>query len=565
MKLTGSGVILTNERIVAFFKQNTSPSIHQAFENNALSFITMVEGVLERQLTESSKDREHQALQQLLSTFEENQKLWMDSMMDSLHQRVRNTTEGVIDKVDARVSHLAKQVDLTVSQAVSRIDLKLLTESISDAVKSWLEATTKEAGLDIKLSLNNFQTQLTEHLRSTVTGPLDSIKSQVMEHIPSVVDNRMRDGLMILEKDIGEVKAGFLNGHLDTLLHKALEKVSQNRGDIQALQSSLPHMVKNVVKNELCKVEQQVSDITSIVDNKLLERLSHVGREVSDAAISTRKARTDTENLIAKVEHLEKQVIVQNTRVAHASSKTRGVVGESIVYDQLSEKLHDRDGYSIEPVGGTAHACDFLIKRQGYPDVRIDSKSYESKEKVRSKEVKKFQSDLIHNGCHGIMLSLHSGVVGKGPFIDIEQLSNHKLAIYLSNTGTNCVDVVLDALSIIYRLDPLVSKQDEGDIRLSPECIERIRTTISEFGEKAIAVRNKLRDSISLLNDMLDTIREQLLKALPIPNGSHHTASPVQEGGAAPCVCDKCGYCAKNMTGLAAHKRHCKKMAESQS
>eukprot|EP00952_Eustigmatos_sp_NYUAD-ZCMA_P005949 25763-Eustigmatos_ZCMA.PRE.1 len=74
-----------------------------------------------------------EGLQRLLSTFEEKQKLLMSSVVDTVSQRVRSATEGMVDKVDERVSHMAKQVDLHVTSAVSRLDFQSLTTSISDA------------------------------------------------------------------------------------------------------------------------------------------------------------------------------------------------------------------------------------------------------------------------------------------------------------------------------------------------------------------------------------------------------------------------------------------------
>lgn len=558
MKIVSGGVLVTNERVVEFFKNNMSPSIASAFDSHALAFVTILEEALQRQSSENLKDRELEGLQRLLSSFEDNQKVFMNSVVDTLSQRVRSATDGVVDKVDERVSNMAKQVDLHVTSAVARLDFQSLTSSISDAVKSWLEATTKEAGMDLKLSLSNFQAHVTDSLRHSVTMPLDNIKSQVFEQLPNVIDNRMRDGLVLLEKDITEVKTTLNNGHFDTLLHQALERLSQNRGDVQALHSSLPHMLKETIMGALRKVEDEITDVRNVVDNKMLERLSLVQSEASEAAIAARRSRTDTEQLIQKVDSLEKQLIVKHTKAANTSSKERGVIGESIVFDQLGEKLMERDGYTIESTTGIAHACDFLVRRHGYPDVRIDSKAYDSKEKVRTKEVKKFKSDLLHNGCHGIMVSLYSGIVGKGTTIDIEQLSNNKLAIYLSNTGPN-IDAVLDALAIIYKLNPLVTSDttdQEDNLRLSAENLQKIKSILVEFGEKSITLRTKLKDSLALINDLHDNLLEQLLKSLPSYTPSTDTVTLT--GGTPLFICD-CGYNAKNGPGLASHRRSCKK------
>lgn len=550
MKLTSEGVLLTNDRVIQFFENNTSPAIASAFEDHVVTFVAILDEALKQQSSANLHDRELESLARLLTSFEKKQQLLMGSLLETVDQRIRTTTEGMVDKVDSRVSTLAKQVDVSVSASVSRLDLGTLTESISHVMKTWLETLTKQNGLDLK----TFESQVTENIRSMVTIPLDTMKTKVFEQLPTTIDSRIRDGLVLFERDLADIKKGVVDGRLDNLLHQALEKVGDNRGDIQTLHSSFPHIVKEIVLGALRKVEDQVNDVRSLVDNKILERLSLMQYEMSETASASRRTRTETEQLKAKIEDLEKQVLIQNTRGKYASNRAKGDDGENTLFDMLSERLIDRDGFSLELVAGQAQSCDILVRKEAHPDIRIDTKNYVSKEKVRAKEVKKFVRDLTATGCHGIMVSLHSGIVGKAPTFDIEQLDNGKLAVYLSNT--NCVDSVIDTISVIHRLHAiLVLKQDEeNEVRFSPEVIQKIRAILLEFGEKMTTIRTKLQESINILNDVHNVHLEQILKTITT-NASDRNAIEILKGGGS-FVC-ACGVVCKSGTGLASHKRKC--------
>ena len=60
------------------------------------------------------------------------------------------------------------------------------------------------------------------------------------------------------------------------------------------------------------------------------------------------------------------------------------------------------------PPGGTARACDILIKRVGRSDVRVQVKNFGADKCVGVRDVEKFERDLMQTG---IMCSLNSGIV----------------------------------------------------------------------------------------------------------------------------------------------------------
>jgi hypothetical protein len=97
----------------------------------------------------------------------------------------------------------------------------------------------------------------------------------------------------------------------------------------------------------------------------------------------------------------------------------------------------------VSKVNGKSHSCDILVQRDDFPDISIESKAHgqNTGEKVRTREIEKFERDLLELDNHGIFVSIYSEIVGKGS-LEIKQLPNAKFAIYLSKNMFD-VDTIL--------------------------------------------------------------------------------------------------------------------------
>jgi hypothetical protein len=121
------------------------------------------------------------------------------------------------------------------------------------------------------------------------------------------------------------------------------------------------------------------------------------------------------------------------------STKAKGAEGEDRMYDILTDLLRTRDGYTVDRTHGQAFACDLLVTRTDHPDIRIEIKTHA--DKVRHKEVEKFIRDLQHTDCHGIFVSIHSGIVGVAN-LEIQHLPNNRFAIFPTNNDYDADAVV---------------------------------------------------------------------------------------------------------------------------
>jgi PIN domain nuclease of toxin-antitoxin system len=234
-----------------------------------------------------------------------------------------------------------------------------------------------------------------------------------------------------------------------------------------------------------------------------------------------------------------------------SSTKVRGTEGEDRLYEMLTERLRAKDGYVVERVSGQSYSCDIAIKREKYPTIRLESKAHGlgTNEKVRYKEVEKFQRDLLQANNHGIFVSLYSGIVGIGN-LEVHQLANGKFAVYLSNNHFD-VDTIVDMLQLLYKLDSIVNsaKEDCGDLRVTVETMTRIKSYLQDYAKKINSIKAHMRDSISMLNEVQFDMIEAVLMG--------QSADKKRGGGRlskGEHACKRCGKCFKTAKGCANHE-----------
>ena len=198
------------------------------------------------------------------------------------------------------------------------------------------------------------------------------------------------------------------------------------------------------------------------------------------------------EMLLMQVQDLRKQFIKEDKNI-----NIKGVEGERRMYEGLIDRLMYRDGYTVEQVSGIAHSCDILVKKDNHPHIRIEIKAYSNR--VNSAEVEKFCRDLNECQDHGIFVSLHSSIVGRGNY-EIQHLSTGKFAVYLSNNNYD-VEEVISMMHLIYRLEEIVTeynKETDG-LLISSECLSDIQNRVKDIKNTVTMTVTKMKESIALI------------------------------------------------------------------
>ena len=121
---------------------------------------------------------------------------------------------------------------------------------------------------------------------------------------------------------------------------------------------------------------------------------------------------------------------------------------------------------------------------------------------MRTREIEKFERDLLENNNHGIFVSVYSDITGKGS-VEITQLPNAKFAIYLSKNMYDC-DMISDMIYLLYKLDDIISTSaTNSNLTLSPEMIMKIQNIVKSFAAKLTTVKTLLKDALALLNTII--------------------------------------------------------------
>lgn len=334
------------------------------------------------------------------------------------------------------------------------------------------------------------------------------------------------------------------------IVHAVLTHVGEMKKDFTDLKTEL--------KSETGPVKVDPSEFVNALTNLKTEMVTNENVvnaiRVLNASVDNIKDKIDGAKRTEEIGHLQKTVDNIQTRVEHIATvrnttRYKGEEGESGIVHILESKLPLRDGYEILETKSKPHNCDALVKRIGFPDVRIEVKAHgrETGECVRTSEVKRFESDLIGLNNHGLFVSVYSGIVGKSP-IEIDLLPTNKFAVYISNNNYDG-DTLKEFINLIYKLDGFVSSQ-EG-VKISTEAMTRIKAHLTDFNTKITALKTNMRASIEILNGFTVDIIEKLLSS-----GLEMKPAPLSEP---KFKCDTCGRDFSRASSLSNHVKTCTK------
>jgi hypothetical protein len=326
----------------------------------------------------------------------------------------------------------------------------------------------------------------------------------------------------------------------------------------------------NIFKGELLESishrKVDLSDVTKTIvsmNESNMARLDSIPRSLDElkSKIDMTKVVEDglkrrDESLIHNVSGVQRTLDQMNSRMesmsaTRSTNRYKGEEGETGLLSVLEHKLPLRDGYTVQEVKSTPHNCDLVVKRTGFPDVRIESKAHgrDTGECVRTAEVKRFETDLMALNNHGIFVSLYSGICGKGP-LEIELLPTNKFAVYVSENNYDG-DMLKELVNLVYKLDRFVTGPDVDGVTISTEAMMRVKSHFSDFGVKIGTLKANMKSSLAILNDMSFDMVEKILGGVIVA-----PPPPSQSQELHPCEwCKK--ECSK-ASALASHKKTCK-------
>jgi hypothetical protein len=340
-----------------------------------------------------------------------------------------------------------------------------------------------------------------------------------------------------------------LTHRLNSFKQELLESMSKQKIDTSEIVSSLRTLTEHQTLTLSSRLEH-IPQLCYDMKGSLSSQIDTLKDKIDVTKVVESTISRTNESLVHAMHSVTEQMShmshkVDTFSVSRNTTRFKGEEGEKGLHEVLENILSSRDGYTIHDTKSIPHSCDMVIKRIGYPDVRIESKAHgrDTGESVRTQEVKRFESDLTHLNSHGVFVSLYSGICGKGA-IEFELLPTKKFAFYLSrNEFDGCL--ISEVVRLIYKLDTFVSDKDESDMMtINHESVVKIKSYLNDFNRKIEDLKTNAKNSLRILNELTLDVIEKLLMS-----GDEQKTETLK--------CSKCGHVCKNKSGLTLHMRKC--------
>jgi hypothetical protein len=218
-----------------------------------------------------------------------------------------------------------------------------------------------------------------------------------------------------------------------------------------------------------------------------------------------------------------------------SNSSFKGQSSENKLFSVLMELF---PGDELIESHTTANSGDFIVKREGKPDILLENKDYNVP--VDKVEIKKFIDDIRKNHCSGIFLSQHTGITGKRNFqIDLD---DHHVLVYIHQAEYSR-DKIATAVSIIDHFTEKLSQHEVNGELISKEVLDKINTEYSLMLEKRKSI-------VAMMKDFTKKM-ECELNQLELPDLSNYLSKKYAKTNPFPCAL--CSFSSTSKHGLRTH------------
>jgi hypothetical protein len=282
--------------------------------------------------------------------------------------------------------------------------MEKISTDMTKVLQNTLQGQLFQEVKDIKGQLSSFQDSFQSKVQESNKSFLETIKLLI-----SMNSSEHSDKMNLL-----------LQKHSETFVDKLLSILPKSQEETSRKVQEQLSLVQKTIQCDLqqfmiqSKPETNLTEFISTFDTKLsvLQQPIFQMLQTNQDHISTRLSTVRDELLVSKTTN--ERLYTEMSEFLHkykASSQFKGQYYEHMLETILTEM------YPTAHVENTTSqtACgDFMIHRDGFPDVLIENKNYERN--VDPEEIKKFLRDVMNKDCSGIMMSQLSGIVSKPNF-----------------------------------------------------------------------------------------------------------------------------------------------------
>jgi hypothetical protein len=424
-------------------------------------------------------------------------------------------------------------IDITAMNLIFIDILKQLSTNLSATIGNTISSQILSIVSEIKIDI--------QKLNSSMTIQLHDIKKEYMDDIKLVLNNT--------ESNSQEKISRNLDKSMENLVSKINEIIPKN-------QQHAYTQIEQCIKTHCATISQTTTKILEIRerdtnDDELIENI-----EKSVSATMTSLQQSIFSSLQQVNEKITIQKQVQDTLHNELSSflnkyknnsSIKGAVSETELYYML-QNIAPSD--EIIRCSGESNTCDIRLNRKNraLPSILFENKDYTAS--VNSDEVAKFQRDLQIQSCHGIFISQNSPIIFKEMYhIDI---INGLIHIYIPNANYD-IEKLKVAIHVIDNLSERLAFINDTDgqcVKFSQDDFEGLKDEYKKFAIKKNDMIEMIRTITKQLIDKLEDIQLPVLKRL---TGNMETTG-------IGILCTSCNnFWAKNKASLSAHMKKCNK------
>jgi hypothetical protein len=408
--------------------------------------------------------------------------------------------------------------------------------------------------VNIKDTLN----KLNNEISNNVISKFFEIKQSYTEDLKTIVNKNDADNyIKITEK----IEASNKN-----LIDKTCIIISDV---IPKSQSNYYNQYENIIKNfkedmdknmEIIRLdfkdnknELSIEKINNILETKYNTLLLNVQQSCLSYISSSEERINNNLNMIKETtqqNQINQDKITEDLNTFLNKNKvasSKGLLGENQLNNVLNKIFPTSE---IINSSGMNKCADFILKRDGFKDILIETKDYN--QNVNREQLYKFHRDIDEQKImNGLFISHYTGIVTKNNYqIDI---NNGNVLVYIHNVEYN-PDKILTAINIIDNLtDKLKELHNNNNLNnISDEQLLIINEQYQNFIQKRETICTHIREStkktLSYLTDMELTELNIIL--------SSKFASTKMDG----LKCTICNaFTGNNKKALSIHFRTCKK------
>lgn len=296
MKILPEGLLITNDSVIAFFRENPSPAIAAAFDSHVLSFVSAVTHALKQSEAEGQRERDSNHLRAIMEQFENRQAQQLESLVTSINHQV---------------------------------DTALRKTTLADSISEKIEVLLKQQTSDRKLETSELKQVITTQLQTGIVTPLETIKAQISD-MPDRVERGVSSKIDVLKEQSRTVKSDvefLLKSHIGTI-----QGSETARSDLKEFMTKTFH-----------SIDKRFDEVTGLVDSKVggISSSQDILRDKLEAMERTNSRTATCSKLRGTRAEIEWFEILQD----HLKERD-GFTISRIETDRGCDILLQRDGYT---------------------------------------------------------------------------------------------------------------------------------------------------------------------------------------------------------------------------